>query len=92
MVEAFVANVGYCYPNAPGWQMLVRAFRQVASYRIPQPVAFFPLTGGSLSSATLPTLKGRSAGVNWVPDSTFGFVLECSKVARWPMFLVIYLV
>lgn len=51
---------------------------------IEEPLAFFPLTGGSTASLLLPTYNGSLSGAplpGWVPDPMFGSVVNCSRVS-----------
>lgn len=74
-----VANVGYCSQQMQGWRQLIRAYRPVVRYALPEPTDFFPLTGNSLASVTLPAKGGQAAGASWVADDDFESVLTCSK-------------
>jgi hypothetical protein len=49
------------------------------SVNVPLPVAFFPLTGGSVESWPLGSYKGRATNVDWVPDVLFENSLKCSE-------------
>eukprot|EP00212_Chloropicon_laureae_P003902 CAMPEP_0197488208 /NCGR_PEP_ID=MMETSP1311-20131121/3186_1 /TAXON_ID=464262 /ORGANISM="Genus nov. species nov., Strain RCC856" /LENGTH=1764 /DNA_ID=CAMNT_0043032175 /DNA_START=186 /DNA_END=5480 /DNA_ORIENTATION=+ len=46
---------------------------------VPLPLAFYPLTGGSVESWPLDTYKGKAVGVEWVPDVLFENTLKCSE-------------
>lgn len=80
VITANTANVGYCSPQMRGAAALIRAYRPVSSFKIPQPRAFFPLTGGNLYSVSLPALGGSATGISWEQDEKFESVLRCKKV------------
>lgn len=80
VIVANTANVGYCSPQMQGAQALIRAYRPVANFQIPQPRAFFPLTGGNLYSVTIPAVQGHASGISWVRDGMFESAVRCSKV------------
>jgi len=46
---------------------------------IPVPKAYFPLTGGNVSSWPEPKYSGVARGVTWVDDDSFGSVLQCEE-------------
>lgn len=75
-----MANIGYCSPRMQGGAALIRAYRPVSHFQIPQPKAFFPLTGGNLFSVTLPAMQGQTFGISWMKDDMFESVLHCQKV------------
>ncbi len=76
-------GVGFCaYPaQGEGTGLLTAAFKGIKSGQIPPPLAFYPLTGRSLSAIGVPRYTGaRSQSAVWVKDAAFGEVLFCNKV------------
>lgn len=47
--------------------------------RLPIPMAYYPLTGGSVETWPEPKSGGEVSGVSWVADPFFGTVLECKE-------------
>ena len=81
-----LAAMGFCAvaPQNPVPQPLLTYFEHMRSTNdeggIPVPLAFFPLTGGSLSSLTIPTYRGAATGrVAWIDDVQFGQVPYCRR-------------
>lgn len=82
-----LAGAGFCVARPTGTTF--GAFQHLAATGGPQPLAYFPLTGGELSSLTLPEYGGvaiAEAPVAWVNDSTFGSVPMCNRVSYWGSF------
>lgn len=51
--------------------------------KAPTPLAYFPLTSGSLESLLLPAYNGSLSGIplpTWHQDPTFGSVINCTRV------------
>jgi hypothetical protein len=81
-----LAGMGFCAvaPQDPVPEPLLTYFEHMRSTNdeggIPVPLAFFPLTGGSLSSLTIPTYRGAATGrVAWINDVQFGQVPYCRR-------------
>lgn len=50
----------------------------------PQPLAYFPLTNGSLASWPDAGFNGIGSNLTWNLDSRFGAVMTCDKVGTGP--------
>lgn len=76
---------GFCNSRPVGTTFGV--FKALAQTSSPQPLAYFPLTGGVIESYTLPSYQGTLLGggngnlptVMWMNDSMFGSVPVCNR-------------
>lgn len=76
---------GFCNSRPVGTTFGV--FTALAQTSSPQPLAYFPLTGGIIESYTLPSYQGSLLGggsgylptVMWINDSMFGSVPVCNR-------------
>lgn len=81
-------GLGFCAEQPPGGTKGIFPYLQEAvpgPSGIEEPLAFFPLTGGSTASLLLPTYNGSLSGAplpGWVPDPMFGSVVNCSRAAQ----------
>jgi hypothetical protein len=74
-------GAGFCTPRPAGTTFGV--FNFLAAAGAAQPLAYFPLTGGDLSSATIPEVDGEALGdavLVWQPDPQFEMVPVCRRV------------
>lgn len=81
--EPPLEGAGFCAPRPVGTTFGV--FPTLQGAGAPEPLAYFPLTGGSYDSLTIPALQGGSVGqqpVQWVNDAMFGVVPVCNRVRR----------
>ena len=76
-----LAGAGFCARRPAGTTFGV--FPALAHAAAPQPLAYFPLTGGNLDSLTLPAYAGSGLGMEpltWADDAMFGTVPVCNRV------------
>lgn len=70
---------GFCSQRPDGTTFGV--FPTLEKENAPQPLAYFPLTGGNIDSLTLPSYQGTILGSSspaWMNDSMFGSVAVCN--------------
>ncbi|KAL4548009.1 hypothetical protein Ndes2526B_g07220 [Nannochloris sp. 'desiccata'] len=75
-------DAGFCATRPAGTTFGI--FPVLQKVDAPQPVAFFPLTGGVLNALTLPEYSGTVLGnsnITWVSDTMFDTVPVCNRSA-----------
>jgi hypothetical protein len=73
-------DAGFCATRPAGTTFGI--FPLLQKVDAPQPIAFFPLTGGAVNALTLPEYSGTVLGtsnVTWVNDTMFDTVPVCNR-------------
>jgi hypothetical protein len=75
-------DAGFCATRPVGTTFGIFPFLQKVN--APEPIAFFPLTGGVFNALTLPEYSGAQLGssnLTWISDPMFGTVPVCNRSA-----------
>jgi hypothetical protein len=75
-------DAGFCATRPAGTTFGI--FPAIQQANAPQPVAFFPLTGGMIDALTLPEYSGTvlgTANLTWIDDSMFDTVPVCNRTS-----------